>query len=213
MKTILKSNLYSLTLLLGLTLILIVVTNHLILTVNFFDNSGEYFSGIPERESAVYDTIQKYIYISAILYTLVKLLIVALVIHTGLFLSGLEITYSRCFNIVTRAEFIFLLAAAAKIIWFKLYYPSGILTDWHKVYMLSMLSFFDYVSADWYYPLQTMNAFEICYWFLLAFGIKKHTNLSFDGSLRIVVLSYLPALLIWVTTITFCTIMVSPSNA
>ena len=213
MKSILKSNLFRLALLLGLTVILIIVNNHFILTVNFFDNSGEYFSGIPGKENAVYDTIQKYIYISAIGYTVLKLLIVALIIYTGLFLSGHELTYSGCFNIVTCAEFIFLLSAAVKIIWFKFHYPSGTLTDWHKIYVLSLLSVFDNVSADWYYPLQTVNLFEIGYWFLLALGIRKNTNLSYDHSLRIVISSYLPALIIWVTTITFCTIMLSPINA
>ena len=41
-------------------------------------------------------------------------------------------------------------------------------------------------SADWYYPLQTLNIFELTYWFLLAFGIYKVTKLDFGGSSHLV---------------------------
>ena len=74
MKAMFKSNLFSLGLYYGLSVILITVTNHYILTINFFDNSGEYMSGIPNQESEVYEALQKYIYLSSILYTTFKVI-------------------------------------------------------------------------------------------------------------------------------------------
>jgi len=213
MKSIIKSNFFSLGILLGLSLVLVSVTNHYILTLDFFGNSGEYLSGTPDRERDVYEALQKYIYLSTVLYTTVKVLFIALIIYTALFLADHQIKFSGALNIVILSEYIFLLAAVIKIIWFKLEYPAGTLADWHKVYVFSALSVAGNVPADWYYPLQTLNLFEITYWFLLAYGIHKATSLSYDQSLRVVIFSYVPALFIWMATIAFCTVMVFPGKA
>jgi hypothetical protein len=208
-----KSNLISLGILLGLTLMLIKIANYYVLTLNFYDNSGEYLSGVPEREHDVYDALQRYIYLSAIAYTVLKLFLITLIIHTALYLAGQQMKFGRALNIVIFSEYVFLLSVIIKIIWFKIEYPAGILADWHKISILSMLSLFKNATPDWYYPLQTFNLFEIAYWFILAYGIKRATSLTYDQSIKIVVSSYVPALFIWVSTVAFCTVMVFPQNA
>ena len=200
-------------LLLGLSAVIISVTNHYILTINFFDSSGEYLNGNPALEGKTYEDIQKYIYSSTVIYTTFKLFVVALVLYTALFLADHPIPFAKAFNIVILSEFIFLLSAVLKIIWFLYAYPNGTLSDWHKTYIFSVLSLTGRVSADWYYPLQTLNLFEMLYWFILAYGIFCNTSLTYDRSLRIVVFSYLPALFIWVATIVFCSVMIFPGNA
>ncbi|QEM07215.1 hypothetical protein DIU31_028325 [Mucilaginibacter rubeus] len=205
--------LVSLGLYFGLSLILVSITSHFILTIKFFENSNEYLSGIPGQETGIYNSLQKYLYLSNILYGIFKLTLIALIINTGLYLSDVNVAFGKTFLITVLCEFIFLVPAIIKIFWFKHYYPNGTLTDWHRVYILSALSLVDKVPADWYYPLQTLNVFEVAYWFLLAFGIKKISKLNFDQSLRIVVLSYVPALFVWIAFISFCTVILSPGNA
>ena|GEM_PF-1052260 len=212
MKSLLKSNIIGLGALLGLSFALISITNHYILTINFYNNSGDLFSGIPDQESAVYESLQKWVYIGTASYLIVKLFLIALVLYTALYLSDQAVSFGKIFNITVLAEFVFIIPAVLKIIWFHHGYPNGTILDWHRMYVLSALSLFESAPADWYYPLQTLNVFEIIYWFLLAFGIYKVTKMDYDTSLRLVLFSYVPSLFIWIATVAFCTIMMFPNN-
>jgi hypothetical protein len=53
------------------------------------------------------------------------------------------------------------------------------------------------------YPLQTVNAFELLYWFALAYGISKVTKSDLQGGMKVVLSSYVPALLLWIVFVTF----------
>jgi len=113
---------------------------------------------------------------------------------------------------VLLSEFIFLVPAAIKIAWFYFGSAASYLLAWQSFYVLSALSLFGPVGPDWFYALQTLNAFEIAYWFLLAYGLFKVSGLNYDKSLKVVLLSYVPALLIWVTIITFCSLLMFPAT-
>jgi hypothetical protein len=211
MKTLFKSNLWGLGLLIGLSFLLIYITGKYILSVGFYNNSGDIFSGLPDQNTAVFDALQRWIYITEVLYTVVKVNVITLILYTALFLSDQKVSYNRVLNIVIYCEYVFLIPAAIKIPWFLDKYPNGTVSDWHKTYIFSALSLFEDVPADWYYPLQTLNIFEVLYWFLLAYGISKITALDFDNSLRTVLVSYLPALMIWIATVCFCTLTLFPT--
>jgi hypothetical protein len=111
------------------------------------------------------------------------------------------------------AEFIFFIPAIIKIIWFPGYHPGSTLTEWHRFYALSALSLCPGAPADYSYALQTLNLFEVGYWFLLGYGVSKATSLNYDLSLRLVVVSYLPLLFIWIALVTFSTLMLFPDAA
>jgi hypothetical protein len=213
MKRIINATSISLFLLLATTCSLIYITNHFILTVNFYAKSGDFVSAFPGQELEVYQTLQKWIYLSSVLYLLIKLCSITLILYTALFLSGYELSFEKLFRVTVFCEYIFMLPAVIKIIGFRNAYPEGNLMDWHKYFVLSSLSLFPAAPADWYYTLQTFNVFEIVYWFLLAFGISRAAQLTFDHSLRIVVSSYLPALIVWVALITFCSLVMFPVTA
>ena len=212
MKSIVKSNIFGLIGLLSTTFILIYITNHYILTISFYESNGDPVAGIPDQESQVYENLQKWIYLSSVIYLLIKLFLIALILYTALYLSEHPIQFNKIFNVVLIAEFIFFIPAIAKILWFHYQYPAGTLTDWHKVYIFSALSLFEFAPADWSYALQTLNAFEVGYWFLLAFGIYKVSGMNYDQCLRIVVLAYLPTLFISVATVTFFILMMFPNT-
>jgi len=212
MKILLKYGKFNFALLLCLTFLLIYITDRYILTVGFYEDSGEFLSGIPGKDIAVYETLQKWIYFSSALYLLLKLGTITLILHTALYLNDQNVPIGNIFKVSVLSEFVFLIPALIKVLTFRYTYPNGNLLDWHRYYILSLLSFFKNVPADWYYALQTVNIFEIIYWFMLGFGIAGVTGLNFDRSLRIVVISYVPALLVWIAAVTFFTLMMFPST-
>ena len=173
---------------------------------------GALFAGDPGRELQVYRSLQDYIYLSAAVYLFVKIGLIALILYTALYLKGMPIDYNKIFRLVVRCEFIFLLPAALKIVMFPEMYPDGNINDWHHYYVLSALDFFPNASADWTYALQTLNLFEVAYWFLLGFGLYRITSQTYDQALRLVVISYLPVLGCWVASVTLFMVEMFPAT-
>src|ERR1700761_2571098 len=105
MNTILRSNMLKLASLLAMTLFLISVMNHYILTLNFFDNSGAYFSGDPQQESTVFAAMQRYIYLGAVLYMLVKLTLITLILYSALYIAESQVSFGKVCGVVISSEF------------------------------------------------------------------------------------------------------------
>lgn len=211
MKSILKSTPLLFGLLLLSTLTLIYITNHNILTADLYRRSDNPLSGFPEEEQMVNSELQKWIFLVSAIYVIVKIAIISMILYIGMHIYDATVPFQKIFRVVTAAEYIFLLPAFLKIILFQVYYPQGTINDWHQYYVLSALSFTGRVAGDWVYPLQSLNLFEIIYWFLLAEGIHRVSGKGFDRCLKIVVSSYIPALLVWISLITFCSLMLFPA--
>jgi len=212
MNFIKKYNLVSLGIISGLTLVIISATNRLILTRRFFAESGQTLALPPGNGLQLLTGQQQWVDILAILYFLFKIGLVSLILYTALYIADRPIAYSLILYIVTLCEAVFLVAAVVKMLWFYFFFPQGTLLDWHRFYAFSVLSLFHDVPPDWYYPLQTLNLFEISYWFFLAYGISKLAGMNYGYAFKIVALSYLPALLVWMVVVCFCAIMYFPSQ-
>jgi hypothetical protein len=67
------------------------------------------------------------------------------------------------------------------------------------------LQLFDVKSlAIWQiYPLQLLNVFEMVYWGLLAYWLKRLLNITLTKSMEMVIASYGTGLLLWVVFVTF----------
>jgi hypothetical protein len=212
MNFIKKSNLISLSAVLALTLAIVSTSNRVILTRSFFDKSGQALSAIPGQDVLLYAGLQKWIYVLTALYLLFKIYLVSLILYTALYIADHLVAFFLILHMVTLCELLFSLSAVIKIWWFHHYYPHGSLLDWHRFYTLSALSILDSIPADWCYPLQTLNAFEVAYWFLLAYGIARISGLHYWHSFKIIAFSYLPALFIWIVVVCFCAIMYFPNH-
>jgi hypothetical protein len=213
MKNMFKHTKWRLLLLLTCTFILIFLTDRYILTAAFYENNGDPFSGIPGQSTSIYNALQKWVYLSSAIYLLVKLFAITIILHTALYLKEQNVSVSKVFSVVVTTEFIFLIPAGIKLIIFNNTLQHANLLDWHRYHIFSALSLIENAPADWYYALESLNLFEFAYWFLLAFGISKITSKGFDESLRTVVFSYVPALFIWVITITFITLIMFPATS
>jgi len=211
MNLMLKYSKLNLAFLLLLNFVLIYITGHFLLTEQFFERNSNPLAGTPEEALQVYKSLQLWIYPIVALYTLLKIFAVSLILFTALYLKDAEVSFRTICKVVVLAEFIFIVPAVIKVATFPILFPGGSLSDWQQYFILSAGSLFKYSAADWSYALQTLNLFEVAYWFILAFGIQKITGFDFDRSLQLVLISYLPALFIWVATVTFFMLMIFPA--
>ena len=210
MNSLFKKNSFRLFALFFLTYALLFVTDRYLLNAAFFQGIGDPLSGLPDKEAGIYDNLQKWVYVCEGGYLMIKLLLISFILYTALYLLEHPIHFEKIFGVVVDAEFIFLLPAAIKILWFHFYGNHFTLDQWHKFYPLSALSLLPSAPADMTYLLQTLNVFEVVYWFILGYGICKITGLVYDRALRVVVISYLPCLLVWIAIVSFCVVMVYP---
>jgi hypothetical protein len=143
------------------------------------------------------------------IYILIKTSIVATVLYIGTyFFNQKEIAYKSLWNIAIKTEFIFLLVPIFKIIWFSFFQTKSDLTDIQNFYPLSALNIIGYKGLEtWFiYPFQILNLFELSYVIYLGFQIGKLTNTNTDYGLKIVSLSYVPSLLLWIAIVMFFTL-------
>lgn len=139
---------------------------------------------------------------------IIKLCLIAGILDIGCFFFEKEIKYKKLFNIVVKAEFIFLGVIVLKTGWFLFFMPNYTLEDLQYFYPLSLINLIDYREyKTWFiYPLQIVNLFEIVYWFLLAHLLGKSLKLSTEKSLIIIASSYGIGLLIWIIAVMFFTL-------
>lgn len=145
------------------------------------------------------------------LLLLLKISIIAAILDAGCFFFNKEITYKQLFNIVVKAEFVFLLVIIFKTLWFYVFQQDYTLEDLQYFYPLSAINITGYEGLQpWFvYPLQVLNLFELAYWGILAYLLGKTLKISTNKGLSIVAGSYGVGLLIWVVAVMFLTLNVT----
>ncbi len=150
-------------------------------------------------------------YVIVPIILLIKFSTIAAILDIGCFFFSKEIKYKKLFNIVVKAEFVFLLVIVFKTAWFYFFQTDYNLEDLQYFYPLSALNIIGYVDLQpWFiYPLQVFNLFELAYWVILAYFIGKELNENTDKGFSIVASSYGVSLLIWVVSVMFFTLNMS----
>lgn len=145
------------------------------------------------------------------LLLLIKISIIAATLDAGCFFFNKNIKYKELFNIVVKAEFIFLLAIVFKTAWFYFFQTDYTLENLQYFYPLSALNIVGHEGLQpWFvYPFQVLNLFELAYWIVLAYLLSKALQENTDKGLSIVVSSYGVGLLIWVVGVMFLTLNMS----
>ncbi|GAA0739168.1 hypothetical protein [Gaetbulibacter jejuensis] len=207
------SNKYYLMFLIALTLLIGFFSELILNTEILFLNSL--------TESLTYDQLQEVIefkdkwkytgYIVVPILLLIKTSIIAAILDAGCFFFGKEIKYKKLFNIVVKAEFVFLLVIVFKTAWFYFFQTNYTLEDLQYFYPLSAINIIGYEGLQpWFiYPFQVLNLFEFAYWFILAYLLGKELKETTDKGLSIVASSYGVSLLIWVVGVMFFTLNMS----
>lgn len=149
-------------------------------------------------------------------YAIVPLLIlirgslVALCLSVGVFFYEMElkIPFKDFFRIALVGEFVLVLVGYFKLGYFYFIKTDYTLQDLQQYYPLSYINFLDLEKIQpWLvYPLQTINLFEISYFFVLVYGLWKLLKNKFSKSFEIVAVSYGGGLLIWLGLVMFLTL-------
>ena len=143
----------------------------------------------------------------------IKVYMISKCLDLGSYIFSKEIKFKKIFNIVVKAEFIFLLVIVLKTVWFYFFKQDYSLQDLQYFYPLSLLNIIGYDGlVPWYiYPLQVVNLFEVAYWILLAYLLDNELNTPKNEhtGIKIVASSYGVGLLIWVVGVMFFTLSMS----
>ena len=166
-----------------------------------------------DRARQLFDSFQSMSWISYVLSPLIliiKFSLISLVLYIGIIFNNLQykVTLGSVFRIVIASDIVFLSAGLTKFFWFYLFAGNYDLNDINFFYPLSLINIFkaEEVRKIWIYPMQTVNLFHIAYLMLLSFGLNNVCKIEKYDSEKIVLLSYLPGLVLWLTLIMFISI-------
>jgi hypothetical protein len=141
---------------------------------------------------------------------LIKFSLISMVLYTGVVFCNLQdkISLGSVFKIVIGSEIIFVIAGFLKFLWFYLFAGNYDLNELGFFYPVSLINLFkeSEVSNLWRYPLQTVNLFHLIYILLLSYGFSNLNRINRKESEKIVLLSYLPILILWVVLVMFISI-------
>jgi hypothetical protein len=144
-------------------------------------------------------------YIFKVISYSIKFLLISFVLLTGFFFFDQKVSFLVLFKAVVLAETPFVLIPLIKLYWFLFVQTNYNLDDLKYFHPLSALQLFEIKNlATWQiYPLQLFNVFELIYWIVLTYWLKKLLNISFNKIIEVVASSYGLSLLLWVVFITF----------
>lgn len=202
----------------------LVVFFSLILTVtmkNLLNLEELTYSSLSEELSK--EQIEKYLelqdkwqwtgYLILPLIILLRSALVSLCLNLGYFFYDVtnKIKFKQFFRIAVIGEFVLLTAGYFKLIYFYFIKTDFTIEQLQQFYPLSYTNFLNISKLEpWLiYPLQTINLFEIAYFFMLVFGVHKLLQNKYIKSFEIVTVSYGTGLIIWLGLIMFLTLNIS----
>jgi hypothetical protein len=192
-------------------LLLFISRTGLINEIVFYNTFSEQFTY--DRSLKLFDDMNRFSWIGYVLSPLILLIkfsLVSIVIYIGIVFIDIrdKISLGSVFRVVMAGEIVFICAGAAKFLWFYLFAGNYDLNDLGFFYPLSLINFFQTgdVNKLWVFPLQTINLFQIIYITSIAFGLNKVCQIRKSDSEKIVLVSYLPAMVLWIALIMFISI-------
>lgn len=169
-----------------------------------------------DRIEELIDAQNKYAWVGYIVLPLIyalKFFLVANCLLAGSLFFDIKLKFSEAFKIALLADIVFIIPLLIKIFWFILVQKDYSLQDLQQFYPLSLLNFFaaKEVSILWIYPLQTLNAFELLYIFSLGYWVCQFGAKNYEKGLNMVLITYVPALFMWVVLVMFITVNLNPN--
>lgn len=141
---------------------------------------------------------------------LIKFSLISLLLYIGIVFYNKQdkVSLGAVFKVVIGCELIFVFAGFIKFLWFYLFAGNYDLNDLGFFYPLSLINFFNQTEVNkiWTFPLQTMNLFHFGYIILVSNGLNKVCDIDKSESDKVVLISYLPGLALWISLIMFLTI-------
>jgi hypothetical protein len=166
-----------------------------------------------ERAIKLFEDFQRISWINYVINPLVLFLkysLVSLLLYIGIIFNNMQykVTLGSVLKVVIASDIVFLFSGLIKFFWFYFIAQNYSLTDMGFFYPLSLINLFkvDEIDKFWIYPLQTINLFHLTYLLLLSYGLTHYCKISRNDSDKIVLSSYLPGLIMWITIVLFISI-------
>lgn len=144
------------------------------------------------------------------LIVLIRSSLVAMCFSVGLFFydDDNEYKFKKLLNIALWGELVLISVGYIKLMYFAFIKTDYTLQDIQQFYPLSITNLLDTENIEpWLvYPLQTVNVFEITYFFILVSGMHKLLKNKYSKSFEITAVSYGTGLLIWLGLVSFLTL-------
>ncbi len=139
---------------------------------------------------------------------LFKLGIITSCLWLAIFFTEIRTSTIKLFSVVIMAELVNLVPPLIKIIWFGFFQTDYTLIDLQWFFSLSALSLFERENVEKYlaYPLQLLSIWELAYWLLLGYGLSRVLQKPLSEGMRLVAVSYGPALALWVLFVVFLSV-------
>lgn len=196
----------------SLNLLIIMVSQQtLINEVVFFNTYSDQLTY--DNALELFHKIQSYSWVTYAITPVVLILkfsVVSVLIFIGIFFSDLhhEVTLGKVFKVVIVGELIFITASIVKLLWFIFFAGNYTLEDMSFFYPLSLINLFSRseVANYWVFPMQTVNVFQVLYVLFLALGLSKISSVKKQIADRVILVTYVPAMAVWITVIMFLTI-------
>ena len=143
-------------------------------------------------------------YLSIVVVLFLKTLIVGAILWLAVFMTDRKLKFSTLWKVAILAQFVF--ALKSYVLLFQAMFSSDFdLEKLQSFTPLSLASLFDLKALETYlaFLFQSLNIFEVAYWFILAYLLSREINRSYSRSLQVVMGSYGPAFLLWLCTVIF----------
>lgn len=210
-----KNNYFLIFILIGFNLLIGILSNYLLntedLLINFYSEQLA-----KDQLEQLLENQQKWAWLGYAILPLLILIrssLVAFCLSIGLFFYETEnaIKFKQVFRVALLGEFVLVLVGVFKLSYFYFIKSDYTLQDIQQFYPLSFINFLDVENLEpWLvYPLQTVNLFEITYFFVLVYGMHKLLKNNYWKSFEITAASYGTGLLIWLGLVMFLTLNIS----
>jgi len=183
----------------------------LINEIVFFNTYSEQLTY--DRSMELFERLKMFSWVAYILIPiilLIKISSISLILYIGVFFCNLQerISLNSVFRVVAASEIIFVLAGLTKFLWFYFFAGNYTIIDLNFFYPGSLINLFNPSEVDgfWIFPLQTANLFQLAYVVLLSYGLIKAGNIEESYAVKIVITTYVPALILWILLVMFLSI-------
>lgn len=152
-------------------------------------------------------------WLGVIIRVFLEILLVSGIIFFTCKVLNYTVTFKKCITAIIFAHIIFLLQFFVEFLFLK---SDSSYLQTHTIENLSLFSIsyclkYLSVSYPWQldYLFQTINLFEFIYWFLMALFLSIVLNKTYKKGFKLIAISYIPILFIWLLSISFLIILFS----
>jgi hypothetical protein len=153
----------------------------------------QYFTGGNMNSVNLYRRLWMVFYFISPFYEMAKLLIIsALVFYAIKTVKKLQTQFWGIFYIVLLAQFLLLIPDLLELVWFTFIKTNYSMGDVKYFTILSLANLVNYenISHFLFSLLESVNLFNIFYWSLLVYLIKKHIEINLKDSIIVVFCFY-----------------------